>query len=86
MADIEDIFRPHHPDIHKSPNGDITIMPPAALAASQALVPPEARGGKELVAQVIVNVPLGKLERFLKDVQEMLTEDEWNGPGTGLVP
>ena len=86
MADIESIFTPHHPDISKSPNGDITIMPPPALAASQALIPPEARGGKELVAQVIINVPLGKLERFLKDVQAMLTEDEWRGPGAGLVP
>jgi hypothetical protein len=86
MADIESIFRPDHPDIKKSPNGDITIMPPAALAASQALLPPEARGGKELIAQVVINVPLGKLERFLKDVQAMLTEDEWRGPGAGLAP
>ena len=72
--------------VAKSSNGDIIIKPPAALAASQALLPPEARGGKELVAQVVINVPLGKLERFLRDVQAMLTDDEWRGPGTGLVP
>lgn len=73
--------------IHKGADGSITVMPPAALAAAQAPAPNGSKLVKpEMVAQVVINVPLSKIERFLEDVQAMLTDDEWRGPGEGLVP
>jgi len=87
MSNPLDIFTSPGGGITKGADGSITIMPPAALAVAQA---PSPNGSKlvrpEMVAQVVINVPLSKLERFLRVVQEMLTEDEWRGPAEGLVP
>ena len=80
-----DAFGQH--GVVKGPDGSITVRPPAAVAAAQAPTPNGSKLVKpEMVAQVVINVPLSKLERFLRDVQAMLTDDEWRGPGVGLVP
>lgn len=64
-------------DVTKDANGNVLVKPPAALSASQA---PPPGGAVERVAQVVINVPLGKLPKFLALVQELLTDDEWRGP------
>ena len=87
MSNPLDIFTTAGGGITKGADGSIIISAPAAMAAAQA---PSPNGSKlvrpEMVAQVVVNVPLSKLERFLRDVQEMLCDDEWRGPAEGLVP
>ena len=83
MSDPFDRFGQY--GIRTAPNGDITVMPPAALGVAQAHVPGDLRKA-EMVAQVVINVPVSKIERFLQDVQAMLTDEEWRGPAEGLVP
>lgn len=71
-------------EIRRESNGDIKLMPPAAVAAAQA--PP--LGGQlekpQPVAQVTINVPLSKLTAFMAMVEQWMTDEDWQHRQDGL--
>jgi hypothetical protein len=70
--------------IHKDRDGNITISPPAAIAAAQAPRPNGELERPQPVAQVVINVPLSKLDSFMKLIEEWMTDEDWQLKQRGL--
>lgn len=63
--------------IKRHADGSITVGAPAAVAAAQAAPPNGQLEKPQPVAQITINVPLSKLPRFLKMVEEWMTDEDW---------
>jgi hypothetical protein len=70
--------------IRKDSDGNITIMPPAAIAAAQAPIPGSQLEHPQPVAQIVINVPLSKLGDFMKMIEEWMTDEDWQHKQAGL--
>jgi hypothetical protein len=70
--------------IRKDADGSITISPPAAIAAGQAPVPNGQLERPQPVAQIVINVPLSKVNDFLKMIEEWMTDEDWQHKQRGL--
>jgi hypothetical protein len=70
--------------IRRHPDGSITISPPAAVAAAQAPRPNGELERPQPVAQVVINVPLSKLNDFMKLIEEWMTDEHWQHKEKGL--
>jgi hypothetical protein len=70
--------------IRKDADGNVTIYPPAAIAAAQAPTPNGQLERPQPVAQVVINVPLSKLSAFMKMMEEWMTDEDWQHKQKGL--
>jgi hypothetical protein len=70
--------------IKRHPDGSITIGAPAAVAAAQAPVPDGQLEHPQPVAQIVINVPLSKVNDFLKMIEEWMTDEDWQHRQRGL--